>query len=267
MLAGTSYRVPIKSISHESDQKMNLDILKLGLDKNPLPSDINEWDIEHRQQSEIESLVKSVSELSEFILLNARAQEDIFTTQSQAAFAMTRNLPKEERQKNMSHIRLTVRMTRFHTVEMSWNKIKFISNKRRSEGPKIFSEYIKRPPKSYAYSSAIFSGETDWLKASGPKIEQRLAILRQQAAIVSGIRESLFRLSRLTYAYHELLRQDRLPQSNDDLAFLDALMGADVDEAQKASPTSDSPANWISTSEKCQKWMKERQTFALNSTA
>ena len=146
-------------------------------------------------------------------------------------------------------------------------KIKFISNKRRSEGPKIFSEYIKRPPKSYAYSSAIFSGEADWLKASGPKIEQRLAILRQQAAIVSGIRESLFRLSRLTYAYHELLRQDQLPQSNDDLAFLDALMGADVDEAQKASPTSDSPANWISTSEKCQKWMKERQTFALNSTA
>ena len=65
---------------------MDLDILNLGLDAAPLPSNINAREIEYRQQSEIESIVKSVSELSEFILLNARVLADAFKEQSQSAF-------------------------------------------------------------------------------------------------------------------------------------------------------------------------------------
>ena len=245
---------------------MDLDILKLGLDKNPLPNDINEQEIEHRQQREIEAIVKAVSEQSEFILLNARVQADRFKEQSQAVLQAAKNLPKEEKQKDLAQLRLTVRMTRFHTVEMSWNKIKFINNKRKSNGPNIITEYIKRPPKSYSYSSTIFSNEPEWVKDCGPQIEQKLAILRQQAALVSGIRESLFRLSRLTHSYHELLRHETSNRPDDDLAFLDELMGANSNDNCVASKTAAVSKEWITNSEKCQKWMKERQENASDST-
>lgn len=246
---------------------MDLDILKLGLDKNPLPIDINEQEIEHRQQREIEAIVKSVSEQSEFILLNARVQADRFKEQSQAMLQAAKNLPKEEKQKDLAQLRLTVRMTRFHTVEMSWNKIKFINNKRKSNGPNIITEYIKRPPKSYSYSANIFSTEPNWVKDCGPQIEQKLAILRQQAALVSGIRESLFRLSRLTHTYHNLLRQETLSCPDDDLALLDELMGANSKEDCDAPDATAASKSWITNSEKCQKWMKERQEKASDSTS
>ena len=207
----------------------------------------------------------AVSEQSEFILLNARVQADRFKEQSQAALQAAKNLPKEEKHKDLAKLRLTVRMTRFHTVEMSWNKIKFINNKRKGSGPNIITEYIKRPPKSYAYSATIFSTEPDWVKDSGPLIEQKLAILRQQAALVSGIRENLFRLSRLTHSYHALSRNEASNRPDDDLAFLDELMGANSNENGTVADEPDSSKEWITNSEKCQKWMKERQDNATSS--
>ena len=138
---------------------MELDILRLGLDKEPLSADLNSQEIERRQQLEIKSLVKAVSELNEFILLNARAQADAFREQSQQALKNAKNLPKEDKSKELSQLRLNVRMTRFHTVEMSWNRIKYINNKRAGDAPKLITDYIKRPQKGYACSASIFADQ------------------------------------------------------------------------------------------------------------
>lgn len=79
---------------------MELDILRLGLDKEPLSADLNSQEIERRQQLEIKSLVKAVSELNEFILLNARAQADAFREQSQQALKTPKTFPRKTRARN-----------------------------------------------------------------------------------------------------------------------------------------------------------------------
>lgn len=238
---------------------MELDILRLGLDKEPLSADLNSQEIERRQQLEIKSLVKAVSELNEFILLNARSQADAFREQSQQALKNAKNLPKEDKSKELSQLRLNVRMTRFHTVEMSWNRIKYINNKRAGDAPKLITDYIKRPQKSYAYSASIFADQPQWVKNSGMEIEKKLAVLRQQAALISNIRENLFRLSRLTYGYFEMQKD---ADSDTDFALLDELMGAD-EEPMNENAQQNPAKEWITNSEKCREWMQERQKLAL----
>ena len=242
---------------------MELDILKLGLDPNLDANKLNTSEIEHRQQLEIETLVKSVSELNEFILLHARTLECSFRQQYKTILQSSRTLAKEERKNELTHIRMTVRMTRFHTVEMSWNRIKYINNKSAKSGPKLITEYIKRPPKSYAYSPQIFAEEPKWVRESGIRIEKKMAVLRQQAALLSNIRENLFRLSRLVSVYGELLRQDSEQVRDEDLSLLDELMGLEshsVEDHQKQTHQT-----WITTSSKCQIWMAARRDSAIKS--
>lgn len=150
-------------------------------------------------------------------------------------------------------------MTRFHTVEMSWNRIKYINNKRAGDAPKLITDYIKRPQKSYAYSASIFADQPQWVKNSGMEIEKKLAVLRQQAALISNIRENLFRLSRLTYGYFEMQKD---ADSDTDFALLDELMGAD-EEPMNENAQQNPAKEWITNSEKCREWMQERQKLAL----
>lgn len=240
---------------------MELDLLRLGLSKDPVPDTLNLPELERRQQQAVEALVRASTEMNEFLLVNARLLSDDFRKASAEALQSARRLPREERKDKLSGLRLTVRLTRFHTVEMSWNKIRYINNRPKAGVPQIITEYIKRPQKSYAYPERIFSNEPDWCKTKGPAIETRLALLRQQAALIASIRENLFRLSRLTAAFYTVAGdKDSLPE--DDMAFLDELMGAENPPASERT-TDTTHRDLITTSEKCQEWMKERQNLAV----